>query len=91
MQKIVVDTNVLVSSLISKSYPALIIDELVFGRKVTSIITDEIWLEYVAVLGREKFARFTNFKRNAEIVLLRLDEISERSNCNRARGCDCRR
>ncbi|MEZ0485126.1 putative toxin-antitoxin system toxin component, PIN family [Fibrella aquatica] len=77
-QKIVVDTNVLVSSLIAKSYPAFIIDEFVISRKVTLLLTDDIWNEYIDVLNRPKFARFANFKINADLVLLRFDEIAEK-------------
>ncbi len=77
MQSIVLDTNVVVSALISKnSPPSRIIDELVLNRKVELFTSDETWAEYVEVLGREKFAHFTEFKARAEILLARLHQIS---------------
>ncbi len=75
MQKLVIDTNVLVSALISRSYPARIIEEVVLGGLVQLILTQAIWSEYVAVLHRDKFARFADFERNADLLLLRLDEL----------------
>ena len=76
MQKLVVDTNVLVSALISRSYPAGIIEEIVLGRQAQLVLTNAIWLEYTDVLHRDKFARFANFRRNADLLLLRLDELA---------------
>ena len=77
MQSIVLDTNVVVSALISKnSPPSQIIDELVLNRKVELFASDETLAEYVEVLGRDKFARFPDFKSRAETLLNRLIEIS---------------
>lgn len=77
MQSIILDTNVVVSALISKnSPPSRIIDELVLNRKVELFVSDETLAEYIEVLGREKFARFSDFKARAEILLNRLYEIS---------------
>lgn len=77
MHSIILDTNVVVSALISKnSPPSKIIDALVLNRKVDLFLSDETLAEYIEVLGREKFARFTDFKANAEALLNRLHEIS---------------
>ena len=70
------DTNVIVSALISKSYPYQILFNYVFERKITVCISDEIIKEYVEVLNRTKFEKFYNFKNNAEVVLNKLIEIS---------------
>ncbi|KAA9354789.1 putative toxin-antitoxin system toxin component, PIN family [Larkinella humicola] len=78
MQKLVIDTNVLVSALISRSYPARIVEDILIERKATLILSEAIWEEYVDVLNRAKFARFSEFKKNAEILLLRLDELAEK-------------
>lgn len=77
MQKLILDTNVIVSALISNSIPTKILYELVLTQKVKTCMTDEIFAEYIAVLNREKFVKYTNFKVKADIVLNRLREISE--------------
>lgn len=76
MQRIVLDTNVLVSALISRSYPAMIVEDLVLEEKVEVCISDEVMQEYVEVLRRPKFDRFANFRTNAEILLSHIQEIS---------------
>ena len=76
MQKIILDTNVVVSALISKSYPHQILYNYVFARKVVLCISNEIVEEYIEVLNRDKFEKFLNFKNNAEVVLNKLIEIS---------------
>ena len=76
MQKIVIDTNVLVSALISKGIPANIINELVFENKVVLCISDAVLEEYSEVLSREKFNKYKNFKIDAEIIINRIEEIA---------------
>lgn len=69
MQKIVVDTNVIVSALIQKNYPFLIIDELFFEDKIRLCVSDELIQEYFDVLSRPKFARFPDFANKAQGIL----------------------
>jgi|SRR5690606_34392315 len=69
MQKIVIDTNVIVSALIQKNYPFLIIDELFFESKIQLCVSDELIAEYFDVVSRPKFARFPDFASKAENVL----------------------
>lgn len=69
MQKIVLDTNVVVSALIQKNYPFLIIDELFFANKIQLCVSEELMQEYFDVLSRPKFARFPDFAKKAENVL----------------------
>ncbi len=69
MQKIVIDTNVLVSALIQRSYPNLIIYELFIDGKIQLCVSDELIAEYYEVLSRPKFARFHDFFIRAEILL----------------------
>lgn len=76
MQKLIVDTNVVVSALISSSIPSKILYELVLAEKVELCLSDEVIMEYVEVLNREKFSKFVNFKSNVEIVLNRLREVA---------------
>jgi uncharacterized protein len=76
MQKLILDTNILVSAFISNSIPTKILYELVLLQKVKMCLSDVIFSEYVAVMNREKFVRYANFKTNVDIVLSKLREIS---------------
>lgn len=69
MQKIVIDTNVIVSALIQRNYPFFIIDELFFEDKIQLCVSAELLAEYFDVLSRPKFARFLDFAIKAENVL----------------------
>lgn len=73
MQKIIIDTNVLVSSLIQKSFPHLILN-LVIDRKVEVCLSNELLDEYYAVLRREKFSRYQDFYKNAEQLMVNLQQ-----------------
>jgi uncharacterized protein len=76
MQKLILDTNVIVSALISSSIPTKILYELVLTQKVEICLSEEVFAEYVEVLNRDKFSKFANFKTKAEVVLNRLQEIA---------------
>ena len=76
MQKIILDTNVIVSALISNAVPTKILYEVVLKLVVKPCLTTEIFEEYVEVLGRDKFNKFHDFKSKANIVLTKLKEIS---------------
>jgi len=83
MQKLILDTNVIVSALISSSIPSKILYELVLTEKVEICLSEEVLSEYVEVLNREKFSKFANFKTKAEVVLNRLREIATFYQTNR--------
>jgi putative PIN family toxin of toxin-antitoxin system len=53
-QKVVLDTNILVSALLSNGPPALILDWIAEG-KLLPLYTEPILAEYVDVLNRPKF------------------------------------
>ena len=76
MQKIILDTNVIVSSLIQKNYPYLIVDHCIDGNAIICL-SNEILKEYLEVLARPKFSSFAHFKTNADFLIARLTEISE--------------
>lgn len=76
MQKIILDTNVLVSALISNSTPTRILYDLVLGRNVQLCLSEAIYLEYMEVLSRDKFRNFAQFRFNSEIVLFKLRELA---------------
>jgi uncharacterized protein len=61
MQKIVIDTNVFVSSLIQRGYSYLIINDLFIERKIDLCISDEVLEEYYDVLTRERFSKYADF------------------------------
>jgi putative PIN family toxin of toxin-antitoxin system len=76
MQKIILDTNVIVSALISSSILTKILYDIVLTEKVNTCLSEEVFEEYAAVLNRDKFSKFSNFKAKAEVVLNRLREIA---------------
>ena len=73
MQRIVIDTNVIISSLIQKSYPYTIVNELFIDDKIEMCVSDELLAEYYDVLRREKFARFHDFFSRAEALLAEIE------------------
>ena len=73
MQKIIIDTNVIVSSLIQKSYPYRIIFDLVIEDKICLCISPPLMAEYYAVLERPKFAQYQDFMAKARIVLANIE------------------
>ena len=58
MQRIIIDTNVIVSSLIQRNYPYLIINELFIEQKFQLCISDELIAEYYEVLLDQNFQDF---------------------------------
>ncbi|MDR2581393.1 MAG: putative toxin-antitoxin system toxin component, PIN family [Fibromonadaceae bacterium] len=76
MQKIILDTNVLVSSIIQKSYPYLIVRELFFGDKFSLCLSAPLMQEYWDVLFREKFKKYPNFYLKASDLL---EEIGDKA------------
>ena len=76
MQKIILDTNIIVSALIQKGYPHYIIYEYVFEEQAQLCLSNTLWDEYCEVLAREKFVKISGFKNNSDIVLNRLMKIA---------------
>ena len=77
MQKVIIDTNVLVSSLIQKSYPHYIIYGLFLSNKFKLCISENLLWEYEDVLHRRKFAKYPNFYKGADFLLKYIKENSE--------------
>jgi len=73
MQKIVIDTNVIVSSLIQKGYPYQIIYDLFFNDKINICISPQLAAEYHDVLKRPKFSKYPEFLVKAENVLANIE------------------
>ena len=73
MQRIIIDTNVIVSSFIQRNYPYLITNELFIEQKFQLCISDELIAEYYEVLARPKFSRFLDFFNRAEALLAEIE------------------
>jgi putative PIN family toxin of toxin-antitoxin system len=73
MQKVVIDTNVLVSALIQESYPYRIIAELFARGRIQLCISEKLMWEYCEVLKRQKFAKYQDFFAKAEILLVYIE------------------
>jgi len=73
MQKIVIDTNVIVSSLIQRSYPYRIVFDLFIEDKICLCISQPLMAEYYTVLERPKFVQFSEFTAKARIVLANIE------------------
>ena len=73
MQKIIIDTNVIVSSLIQKSYPFHIIFDLFIEDKISLCISSPLMSEYYAVLKRTKFSQFPDFSKKAKYVISNIE------------------
>ena len=80
MQKIVIDTNVIVSSLIQRGYPNLIIKDLFIEQKFQLCISDELLAEYYEVLARPKFSKFQDFFIRAEALLVEIEAKATKYN-----------
>lgn len=74
MQKIIIDTNVLVSSLIQRGYPFQILIELFSNENIEFCISNEVLKEYFDVLNRKKFVKFTDFAVNAQTLLVDIEK-----------------
>lgn len=73
MQKIVIDTNVIVSALIQRSYTSRIINDLFIENKFQLCVSDKLMVEYYEVLARPKFAQFQDFFFRAEALFVDIE------------------
>lgn len=67
--RIILDTNVLVSALIQRSYPYYILDNVLADPALQLCISDKLFAEYIDVLNRDKFSRFPEFLAKAQVLL----------------------
>ncbi len=67
--RLILDTNVLVSANIQRSYPYFIVDRIFADPKLELCFSSEFFIEYVDVLNREKFAKFRDFQSRAQTLL----------------------
>jgi putative PIN family toxin of toxin-antitoxin system len=66
VNRIIVDTNLWISFLITKDYTQL--DEIIFSKKVVLIFSQELLDEFIAVASRPKFRRFFSSAAIEEIL-----------------------
>ncbi|MCL2304699.1 MAG: putative toxin-antitoxin system toxin component, PIN family [Planctomycetaceae bacterium] len=78
MQKIILDTNVIVSALIQQGYPYKVLEKVLTSGNTTLCVFDKLLQEYHEVLFRPKFTGFTDFFVNAHVLLLRMETISRK-------------
>lgn len=67
--RLILDTNVLVSANIQRSYPYFIVDRVFADPNLEICFSAELFTEYVDVLKREKFAKFPDFHSRAQTLL----------------------
>lgn len=67
--RLILDTNVLVSANIQKSYPFFIVDHIFTDDSLALCVSDELFAEYVEVLNREKFTKFPDFHAGVQTLL----------------------
>lgn len=73
MQKVIIDTNVLISAFIQRNYPFFIVHHCVFESLIDVCISDALMAEYLQVLKRPKFYQYPDFLSKAELVLAHLE------------------
>ncbi len=71
--RLILDTNVLVSALIQRSYPFFIVDRVFADASLQLCISTQLFAEYINVLNREKFSRFVDFHGKAKVLLADLE------------------
>lgn len=75
MLKVIVDTNVLVSSLIQRNYPFLVVDYLLMETQIELCISDEVIREYVDVLNRVKFFKYPEYEIRSKMLIASIKRI----------------
>ena len=60
---VVIDTNILISSLIGQAgYPRKIVEELILTGKIKMCASVDVYEEYEEVLQRERFKKYPGFQ-----------------------------
>lgn len=75
MDRVVLDTNVLVSGLVGKGNPRRVLD-IIFSGRVSLSLSASILAEYERVLQRPKFSRYAEFAVYASSTLKSLQSIA---------------
>jgi putative PIN family toxin of toxin-antitoxin system len=76
MLKVIIDTNVFVSSLIQHNYPFLVVDYIFKKRSTIELcVSEELQNEYSEVLSRIKFFRYSDYDMKSKILLANIDSF----------------
>ena len=74
MHKLVIDTNIMISSLLGQGFPRYIVRQLILPGKVQFLLSSEIETEYRRVVGYKKFEKHAWFKEESTTTLSNLIE-----------------
>ncbi len=66
MHKVILDTNVIISSILSRSYPYLIVYRLILQSKIQNYFSNETRQELEAVLSYPKFSKIKGFENDSK-------------------------
>lgn len=71
--RLILDTNVIVSALIQRNYPFFIVDRVLADDTLQLCLSEQLLAEYVEVLNREKFSKFSDFHFRSQTLLADLE------------------
>ena len=74
--RLILDTNVIVSALIQRSYPYFIVDRVLVDTSLQICLSEKLFNEYLDVLNRDKFNRFPDFQIRAQLLLADIESRS---------------
>ena len=77
MHKIVLDTNVLISAIISSGYPYRILHNLVATERIKICLSEQVLTEYTEVATRAKFAQYKDFKQNSLFIITNIKRVGK--------------
>ena len=69
MHRVVIDTNILISAALSKSYLYKIVYDLIFEERVIAFASDPILKEFQAVIEHSKFKKYPDFTFNTKNII----------------------
>lgn len=72
--QLLLDTNLLVSALIQRSYPYYLIDRVLADPTLLPCLSEPLLAEYFEVLNRPKFNRSPDFQARAHTLLANLED-----------------
>ncbi len=78
--RLILDTNVLVSANIQRSYPYLIVDRILADPELQLCISNPLLAEYIEVLSRDKFSKFPDFEARAQAMITDIQRYAIRFN-----------
>jgi putative PIN family toxin of toxin-antitoxin system len=71
----VIDTNVLISSLIGQhGYSKRIFEELIFTNRIILCVSEVVFQEYKEVLNRDRFKKYNGFITSANELLKQIEQ-----------------